>query len=162
MDGEIQPGSWHKAGTHRLSVGKDTGARTSGNGVKAGAKVTGGRTSNIVGMLGPELPMDVPAALCECRDQSLDSRAGTHRKGNQPQNWRATGQVPRYFLTLSGPSRSFLSGPTACRKSLAWYAVHHTQVPPRAVLVFLWYRLVLSSVFSVLVVSFLPCSRLRF
>ena len=101
VDGEIQLGSWHKAGTHRLSVGKDTGARTSGIGVKAGATVTGGRTGNIVGMLGPELPMDVPAALCECRGQSLDSRAGTPRKGNQPKNRRTPPQeLDRYLVTF--------------------------------------------------------------
>ena len=30
VGGVIQPGSWNEAGTHWLSVGKDTGARTSG------------------------------------------------------------------------------------------------------------------------------------
>ena len=49
--GVIQPGSWNEAGTHWLSVGKDTGGHASGIAVTAGARVTGGRTVNIVGML---------------------------------------------------------------------------------------------------------------
>ena len=48
VGGVIQPGSWRKAGTHWLSVGKDTGARTSGIVVNAGANLTGGRTGDIV------------------------------------------------------------------------------------------------------------------
>ena len=74
-------------------MGNGTGARTSGVTVTAGPRVTGGRTGNIVGMLGPGLPVDVPPAWCECWGQGLDPRAGTPRKGDQPQNWRAT--VPR-------------------------------------------------------------------
>ena len=39
--------------------------------------VTGGRTSGIVGMLGPEILVDVPAASCERWAQGFDTRAGT-------------------------------------------------------------------------------------
>ena len=66
------------AGTHWLSVGKDTGGRTSGVVVTAGAKVTGGRTGNVVGMLAPGLPVDVPAALDERRGQSLANGVAQH------------------------------------------------------------------------------------
>ena len=78
-------------------MGKDTGGRTSGVVVNAGAKVTGGRTGNIVGMLGPGLPVDVPA------DQGVDSQAGTARAtpklaGDRPKNQRApTQEVDRYL-----------------------------------------------------------------
>ena len=90
VDGAIHLGSWSKAGTDWLSVGNGTGGRTSGVAVTAGTRVTSGRTGNFVGMFRPELPMDVPAALCVCQDQSPDSRAGTRRKGSQPRDWRAT------------------------------------------------------------------------
>ena len=39
VGGAIQPGSWRKAGTQWLSVGKDTGGRTSGIAVTARARV---------------------------------------------------------------------------------------------------------------------------
>ena len=74
--GVIQPGRWRNAETHWLSVSKDTGARTSGIVVNAGARATNGRTGNIVGMLGPRLPVDVPAALWECWCQGLDPPSG--------------------------------------------------------------------------------------
>ena len=53
--------------------------------------------------------MDVPAAWCECLGQSLDSRAGTPRKGDQPlklagdrsKNRRAPSQeLDRYLATF--------------------------------------------------------------
>ena len=88
--GVIQPGSWLRAGTHWPSVGNGTGARTSGVPEIAGTRDTGGRTGNIAEMLGPRLPVDVPAALRECRGQGTDPRAGTPRKGDQPKDWRAT------------------------------------------------------------------------
>ena len=65
-------------------MGKDTGGRTSGIAVNAAARVTSGRTGNTVRMLGPESPVDVLAALCECWGQGLDPRAGTSREGDHP------------------------------------------------------------------------------
>ena len=73
--------------------------------------VTGGRTSGIVGMLGPELLVDVPAALWECWVEDFDSRTGNPWQGDQPEDWRASdpktsGHQPknstgrRYFLIL--------------------------------------------------------------
>ena len=67
VGGLIQPESWRKAGTHWLSVGKDTG----------------GRIGNIGRMLGPESLVDAPTALCECWGQGLDPRAGTPSVGDQ-------------------------------------------------------------------------------
>ena len=91
VGGVIQPGSWLKAGTHWPSVGNGTGARTSGVAEIAGTKATGGRAGNIAEMLGPRLPVDVPAALRECRGQGLDPRAGTSRKRRPTsKNRRAT------------------------------------------------------------------------
>ena len=71
------------------------------------------------------LPVDVPAASWECWDHGVDSQAVTPRKGDQPQNWRATdprtsGHQPqnwtgrRYFLTLAVSSRSGKSGLSWC------------------------------------------------
>ena len=92
LGGVIQPGSWLKAGTHWPSVGNGTGARTSGVAEIAGTKATGGRAGNIAEMLGPRLPVNVPAALRECRGQGLDPRAGTPRRGDRPKNRRAPTQ----------------------------------------------------------------------
>ena len=104
--GLIQPGCWHKAGTHWQSVGDSTGGRTSCVAETARTRATGGRTGNIAGMLERRLPVDVPAALCECWGQSPDSRAGTQRKGDQPKDWRATGPVVREAVTISASSAS--------------------------------------------------------
>ena len=77
-------------------MGKHTGARTSGIVVNAWAKVTGGRTGNIVGVLGPGLPVHAPAALWNCWDEGLGPRAGISRKGDQPQNWREKNKTPKH------------------------------------------------------------------
>ena len=71
-------------------MGKDSGARTCGIVVDARTRV----------------PVDVPATLRECWDQSLDSRAGTSRKGDQPQYWTQglflfSGTPCCYFFNLA-------------------------------------------------------------
>ena len=90
-----------------------------------------------MGMLGTTLLVDVPAALWECLGQGLDPPS--LKTGGRPTQASAgtnprTGQAPCYFLSLAGPPCSLVSGPNACRRSLAWYAVPHSQVQPRAVL----------------------------
>ena len=52
------------------------------------AQVTGARASSIVGMLGPVLLVDVPAALWNAGPKGFDARVGTSA-GNQPENWWA-------------------------------------------------------------------------
>ena len=83
-----------RAGTHWLSVGKHSGGRTSGIVVNAGASVTGGRTGNIVGVLGPGLLVDVTAALWKCRARVTGARTSgigrTPARATNHPNWRAT------------------------------------------------------------------------
>ena len=88
----------------------------------------------------------------DCQVQGLDSRAGTSRKGDQFQNWRATdprtgGHPPK---NRTGTSLFF---------NLGWCGAQYTtsRYLHGLCCFFLWYSLVLSSGFSVLVVSFLPC-----
>ena len=77
---------------------------------------TGGRTGNIAGMLGLRLPVDVPAALCECRCQSLDSRAGT-----PAWDWRATGPKTGGHLPQNWTRTSLLFHPAdAVVRILLW------------------------------------------
>ena len=120
VGGVIQPGSWRKAGTHWLSVGTDTG----------------GRTGNIVRMLGPESPVDAPTALCECWGQGLDPRAGTHREGDQPKE--LAGDRPKHrraptqeLVLLSGTRSFFFSIASVSvlalqRTFTVWEVVVHT------------------------------------
>ena len=74
------------------------------------------------------------ATLCAILRRS--KRAGTSRRATNPSTGGRpsrlsvgtcprTGQVLRYFLTLTGPSRSSVSGPTWCWRSLVAHAVLH-------------------------------------
>ena len=73
------------------------------------AQATGARTSDIVRMLGPELLVDVPAALCERWAQGFEARAGTPRRATNPKTGgrgpeeRSSSQVtPELFFNTAG------------------------------------------------------------
>ena len=85
------------------------------------------------GMLGPEILVDVPAALCERWAQRFDTRAGTSAgrptrrlAGAVPKNGHQVRYPRSYFLTrLVPPSRSQRSS-TLCRRG--WYFVQRGSI----------------------------------
>ena len=91
---------------HSSTSATGTYQRHRGN---AGPRVTGGRTSSIVGMLGPELLVDVPAALWDCSAQGFVAKAGTSRRatnpktgGHRPEEWALRQETPRVLLNTAG------------------------------------------------------------
>ena len=123
--------SRRKAGTHWLIVGRDTGGRTSGIAVNARASNRWTYRQYCVNAGARTLTHErVPSA------RATNPRTGGRPTQEPSGTIPSTGQVPRYFKILTFPSRSFVLGPTASRWSLAWYAVHHPQVPLCGVLVF--------------------------
>ena len=73
----MTPGS-----THPKGIVPAAGAAESRHDSRAQA--TGARTSGIVGMLGPEILVDVPAALCERWAQGVRHKSGHPRWATNP------------------------------------------------------------------------------
>ena len=68
------------------------------------ARVTGARTSGIMRMLGPEILVLAPAALCERWAQGVEARTGTPRRATNPKTGCAVSEVvasPYHVLTPS-------------------------------------------------------------
>ena len=105
------------------------------------ARAAGARTSGIVGMLGPEILVCVPAALCERWAQRVRHKSGHLRwaanpRTGGPRNGRLCQVTPWYFLTrLVPPSRSHRSS-TWCRR--VWRGLTSTVLCPRSLLLSLF------------------------
>ena len=119
---EIQRGSWRRAGTHRLSVGKNTGGRTSKIVGTLGTRVTCGRTGGIGRISRPESRLPRPPAPPSPPPPPPQGRPTPKLPGDRPKHLLAPTQELVLFsgtLCCSVYSRWPYSGPS--RRGRSWY-----------------------------------------